>query len=116
VETRRLPGALTLTLRDLESFPLHGFSERQVVLYCACPNEASAAAGALVLHKRGYAKAKALRGGLEAWIAAGHEVEAGRNAAVSAVTVEGAGEISGRRGGGKMLSRDRERVAEPRPR
>jgi membrane protein DedA with SNARE-associated domain/rhodanese-related sulfurtransferase len=75
VETRRIPGALTLVLSELESFPLHGLSGREVVLYCACPNEASAAAGALVLRKRGYAAAKALRGGIEAWIAAGYQVE-----------------------------------------
>jgi len=116
VEARRVPGALTLTLRDLESFPLHGFSERQVVLYCACPNEASAAAGALLLHKRGYAKTKALRGGLEAWIAAGYEVEAGRHAAVSVVTIEAADEIGGRRGDAKMVLRDQERAAAPRSR
>jgi 3-mercaptopyruvate sulfurtransferase SseA len=46
-----------------------------VVLYCACPNEASAAAGARSLRERGHADAHALLGGIDAWIAAGYEIE-----------------------------------------
>jgi len=43
--------------------------------YCTCPNEASAALVAKKLIGLGYAKVRPLHGGLDAWIAAGYEVE-----------------------------------------
>src|SRR2546426_6492307 len=51
------------------------FPHREVVLYCACPNEASAAYAAKKLLDRGYVRVRPLLGGLDAWVAAGHEVE-----------------------------------------
>jgi membrane protein DedA with SNARE-associated domain/rhodanese-related sulfurtransferase len=75
VDARRIPRALTLALKDLESYRPEDFSERKVVLYCACPNEASAAAGARILRERGHTDAHALLGGIDAWIAAGYEIE-----------------------------------------
>jgi membrane protein DedA with SNARE-associated domain len=56
-------------------------SNRPIILYCACPNEASAAKAARLLLARGYPRARPLRGGLDAWIAAGHGVEATPSAA-----------------------------------
>jgi 3-mercaptopyruvate sulfurtransferase SseA len=44
-------------------------------LYCDCPNEASAARAAQILRARGFA-ARPLRGGLDAWIAAGGSLHA----------------------------------------
>ena len=55
-------------------------SGRRVVLYCACPEEASAAMGALVLQGRGHLDARALQGGIEAWIAAGYASTLARRA------------------------------------
>ena len=75
VDARRIPRALTLALKDLESYRPEDFAGRKVVLYCACPNEASAAAGARILRERGYADAHALLGGIDAWTAAGYEIE-----------------------------------------
>src|SRR5213075_1526708 len=75
VQAQRIPGALSLTLEALESHPLPAGG---VVLYCNCPNEASAAAGVRILQSRGYSEAQALRGGLEAWIKAGYEIESCR--------------------------------------
>jgi membrane protein DedA with SNARE-associated domain len=74
-DARRIPHALTLALKDLESYRAEDFAGRQVVLYCACPNEASAAAGARILRERGHADAHALLGGIDAWVAAGYEIE-----------------------------------------
>ena len=73
---QRIPGALPLTLEALETHPLPA---GRVVLYCTCPNEASAAAGVRILQSRGHFAAQALRGGLAAWIDAGYEVETGRS-------------------------------------
>ena len=71
VEGQRIPGALTLSLEALESELLPA---RPLVLYCNCPNEASAAAGVRILKARGYADSRALQGGLAAWIAARYAV------------------------------------------
>lgn len=46
----------------------------EVVVYCACPNEASAAIVARMLHRAGYHKVRPLLGGLDAWVAAGYDV------------------------------------------
>jgi rhodanese-related sulfurtransferase len=63
--------------------PLHGFEEhvrelprdRDIILYCNCPNEASAARVAKLLIDAGFLRVRPLLGGLDAWIAAGHPVE-----------------------------------------
>jgi len=64
--------------------PLHGFEahiremprDREIILYCSCPNEASAAQVAKLLIDSGFVRVRPLAGGLEAWIAAGLPVEA----------------------------------------
>ena len=70
-----IPGALEISVdevpRRLRDLP----PGREVVLYCACPNEASAAYAARKLLDRGYVRVRPLLGGLDAWVAAGHEVE-----------------------------------------
>lgn len=62
-----IPGALAasdLTRLDLEAQP-------EVVIYCDCPNEASAALLARQLMKRGFAHVRPLAGGFDAWAAGG---------------------------------------------
>jgi membrane protein DedA with SNARE-associated domain/rhodanese-related sulfurtransferase len=66
-----IPGARFHSLNTLRNMPLEPLEGRPVVLYCACPEEASAAMGALVLQGRGHLDARALKGGIEAWAAAG---------------------------------------------
>jgi len=75
MEPRHIPGAIHL--------PLHGFEEhirelprdREIILYCSCPNEASAAQVAKLLINAGFVRVRPLLGGLEAWIAAGLPVD-----------------------------------------
>lgn len=74
LDSRRIPGALPITLAALDASRLP--RERLVVLYCDCPNEVSAALGALALMRAGIADARALEGGLQGWIDAGRPVEA----------------------------------------
>ena len=65
-------------LLDLEEIDAraHEFpSDRDIVLYCACPNEASARRAAQILHAHGYRRARPLAGGLDAWIASGRLIE-----------------------------------------
>jgi membrane protein DedA with SNARE-associated domain/rhodanese-related sulfurtransferase len=71
-----IPGAALLDLEAiarLDDFP----SDRDIVVYCACPNEASAKRAAQILLGRGYTRVRPLRGGLDAWIRAGQPVEQG---------------------------------------
>ena len=75
LDRRFIPGALEMDLgevtRRLPELP----AEREVIFYCTCPNEASAASAARQLIDLGYRRVRPLEGGLDAWIAAGYEVE-----------------------------------------
>lgn len=75
VDPRRIPGALPVTLKEIQQrraqLPFEG-DDREIVLYCSCPNEVSAALGAQALAARGLKRARPLLGGLEAWVDAGH--------------------------------------------
>jgi rhodanese-related sulfurtransferase len=75
LELRRIPGALHLPVQQvgarLGTLP----RDRDIILYCTCPNEASAAQAARLLMNHGFRRVRPLRGGLEAWIAAGYAVE-----------------------------------------
>ena len=60
-------GALHLQMDQLNS-QFGGLpADRDVVLYCACPNEAASARAALLLRKHGFPRARPLAGGLDAW-------------------------------------------------
>jgi rhodanese-related sulfurtransferase len=75
LDTRIIPGAL---LADLDSVnqALHDIpSDRELVIYCSCPNEVSAAKAAKLLMAIGYRNVRPLLGGLDAWDAAGYTVD-----------------------------------------
>jgi membrane protein DedA with SNARE-associated domain/rhodanese-related sulfurtransferase len=68
-----IAGALLL---DLPAVSGHDFPrDRPIVVYCACPNEASAKRAAQILLGRGYRDVRPLIGGLDGWIDAGHPIE-----------------------------------------
>ena len=46
----------------------------EIVVYCACPNEATAAEAAKHLKSAGFKKIRPLLGGVEAWVKAGHRL------------------------------------------
>jgi rhodanese-related sulfurtransferase len=71
----RIPGALTVPDHDIEAFVRGGRTDGDVIVYCSCPNEASAARVAKLLMQRGYHCVRPLAGGIDAWMAAGYEVE-----------------------------------------
>jgi rhodanese-related sulfurtransferase len=74
-DRRCIPGALEMSLDEVSVRLAELPEDREIVFYCACPNEASAALAARRLMDRGYSKVRPLRGGLDAWAAAGYEVE-----------------------------------------
>ena len=73
--TGRIPGARAIDMKKidegLKGVPVDG----EVILYCACPNEATAVKVAQRLRKAGFRRIRPLLGGIDAWIEAGHEVE-----------------------------------------
>jgi membrane protein DedA with SNARE-associated domain/rhodanese-related sulfurtransferase len=75
LEPRRIPGALHVPLHAVDHQVKDLPRDREIILYCTCPNEASAAQVAKILMNSGFTKVRPLHGGLEAWIAAGYEVE-----------------------------------------
>jgi rhodanese-related sulfurtransferase len=76
IDERRIPGAIGIELAAVvEHIAQTHPTDAELVLYCNCPNEASAADAAARLAVRGFKRARALAGGLEAWVASGHAVE-----------------------------------------
>jgi membrane protein DedA with SNARE-associated domain len=75
LDTRVVPGALLLDAQGIDR-TVHDIPfDRELVLYCNCPNEVSAARAAKVLMAQGYRRVRPLLGGLEAWDAAGYGIE-----------------------------------------
>ncbi|HXR93573.1 MAG TPA: DedA family protein/thiosulfate sulfurtransferase GlpE [Steroidobacteraceae bacterium] len=75
LEPRRIPGALHVPVQDMEQHIKELPRDHEIVLYCTCPNEASAAKVAKMLMSYGFRRVRPLHGGLDAWIAAGYAVE-----------------------------------------
>ena len=70
-----IPGSLGIEPRGpdehLRSLP----ASEEVIIYCACPNEASAAVIAKRLLRAGFRRVRPLKGGIDAWIALGLPLE-----------------------------------------
>ena len=75
LDLRRIPGALHVPMHEVERHMGELSRDREVILYCTCPNEASAAQAARALMKHGFHRVRPLHGGLDAWVAAGYAVE-----------------------------------------
>jgi membrane protein DedA with SNARE-associated domain/rhodanese-related sulfurtransferase len=75
LDPRFVPGALAIDDSDIVARLAHLPHDREIIFYCTCPNEASAAAVAKRLMEVGYTRVRPLQGGLDAWIEAGHEIE-----------------------------------------
>lgn len=75
LDARIIPGAMLIDFSgtdwSLDDIPL----DRDLVIYCNCPNEVSAARVAKVMMERGYRHVRPLLGGLDAWSAAGYTVQ-----------------------------------------
>jgi len=71
-----LPGALHLS-PDALTARIHEIPrDRDVVLYCTCPSEATAAKTAMTLHKLGIERVRPLRGGFDEWKRLGYPLDA----------------------------------------
>ena len=76
-DPQRIPGAVAFDLSQVDTVVAQLPDEREVILYCNCPSEASAARIARRLMDRGVRSVRPLAGGLQAWIDAGFEADTG---------------------------------------
>lgn len=74
LEPHWIPGALHISLPDVDVRLKDLPRDRDIILYCTCPSEASAARVAKILMNHGFKRVRPLHGGLDAWVAAGHSV------------------------------------------
>jgi membrane protein DedA with SNARE-associated domain/rhodanese-related sulfurtransferase len=85
-----IPGAALMDLdriaREATRFP----TDRDIVIYCACPNEESSKRAAQILRAKGFTRARPLIGGIDAWVAAGGDVEMGAPIAIARETADAA--------------------------
>jgi rhodanese-related sulfurtransferase len=75
LQLQRIPGALHVPVHDVAARVGTLPRDREIIFYCTCPNEASAAQAARLLMNHGFKRVRPLHGGLDAWIAAGYTVE-----------------------------------------
>lgn len=82
-----LPGALHLSPDALTARINEIPRDRDVVLYCTCPSEATAAKTAMTLHKLGIERVRPLRGGYDEWKRLGFPLDAVPPARPQVVTI-----------------------------
>jgi rhodanese-related sulfurtransferase len=71
-----LPGAHHLSPEELARRIAEIPRDRDIVLYCTCPSEATAAKTAMTLHKLGIERVRPLRGGYDEWKRLGYPMDA----------------------------------------
>ncbi|MEO8004021.1 MAG: rhodanese-like domain-containing protein [Betaproteobacteria bacterium] len=59
--------------RDIDALALD--RNQEIIVYCDCPNDASAAVVARKLKARGFKRVRPLAGGMQAWLDRGHPIE-----------------------------------------
>jgi membrane protein DedA with SNARE-associated domain/rhodanese-related sulfurtransferase len=89
LDPRRIPGALHVPLTDAAFYVKDLPRERDIILYCSCPSEASAARVARMLMSHGFKRVRPLFGGLDAWLAAGYSVEIAADQPLSSRIISG---------------------------
>ena len=70
-----IPGAIHVPVDDVGRHLADLPRNREIVVYCTCPSEASAARVAKLLINHGFKVVRPLYGGLDAWIEAGYAVD-----------------------------------------
>jgi membrane protein DedA with SNARE-associated domain/rhodanese-related sulfurtransferase len=79
VKEGRIPGAVWIDShaidQGLRETGLHERTSEEVIVYCACPNEVSAARVAKQLMRAGFRHVRPLAGGIDAWVERGHALE-----------------------------------------
>jgi membrane protein DedA with SNARE-associated domain/rhodanese-related sulfurtransferase len=77
-DPRQIPNAIRVDPNILQSEHHVIPRDRDVILYCSCPNEATSTLWALRLRRLGIVNVHLLRGGLQGWTKAGYELTPSR--------------------------------------
>lgn len=85
IDARRIPGARHVELDGIATLAAQLHPAHEVVVYCNCPNDVSAAQAARVLQSHGFTRVRPLAGGLDAWFS-GELAEEAPSAAPSPAT------------------------------
>lgn len=78
-------GAVHLVLDEVEKRRHEFPHDRDIVVYCSCPNEATAARVALLLQRHGFTRVRPLLGGINAWREQNYPMDTAGSVVVSAV-------------------------------
>jgi membrane protein DedA with SNARE-associated domain/rhodanese-related sulfurtransferase len=70
-----IPGSIGAHVSEMSSLANAYPRDSEIIVYCSCPNEASAALAAIHLRRSGYKKIRPLLGGIDAWIEAGRPID-----------------------------------------
>jgi len=62
-----ISGAIHLSIEDVKQGRYQPPRDREVVVYCSCPNDVTAARVALLLRRNGFQNVRPLLGGIDAW-------------------------------------------------
>ncbi len=60
-------GAVHLSMDEVDGHLRETPRDRDIIVYCSCPNEVSAARVALLLQRKGFSRVRPLLGGIDAW-------------------------------------------------
>ncbi|MCL4782891.1 MAG: VTT domain-containing protein [Bryobacterales bacterium] len=71
----KVPGAIQILPEELQQRAAEIPRDRDIVLYCSCPNEVTSARTAMRLQSRGINRIRPLLGGFDGWVEAGLPVE-----------------------------------------
>ena len=69
--------AIHLKIEDIEKRREEFPRDRDIIVYCSCPNEATAARVALLLQRHGFTRVRPLLGGIDAWREQNYPLKAG---------------------------------------
>ena len=67
LDPETIPGSLNFRMEEIEHRHHEIPRDRDIILYCSCPNEVSSARTAFLLKKKGVHRVRPLEGGLDAW-------------------------------------------------
>ena len=81
-----IQGAVHLGAEDIDSRMSTFPRDREIVVYCSCPNEVSSARLALQLRRKGFSRVRPLLGGIDAWRERNYPMEA-RNTRLADILV-----------------------------
>ena len=70
-----IQGAIHLSMEDIESRLSEFPRDRDIIVYCSCPNEVSSARLALRLQRKGFTRVRPLLGGIDAWRQQNYPIE-----------------------------------------